>query len=993
MLQRQVVPISFAQGVDTKTDQKLVVPGKLTLLENGIFTSGQTIKKRSGYQALNNATFDSTTITSAQGLFAYQDELLLFSGQKLYSYSDTSDKWLDKGPAYSVNVKSKTVFRNAYEQLDGSLAVAKGVGVYSWQDSRGDLRINVYDTLTNMTYLQDYVLDASNTGAKAKCVACNDFLFILFIDGTDLKSIKIDPSAPTTITAATIVANDLNATVKYFDVDVYSTKMIVAYHNNAQNIGVKVLLSSNVVGNPSNGQPSPAVITDGATNKRHLCVKIRQTDGVIFVYYDNDERYVKYFALNQDFTTALAVTQIFDNGASAPFIYSITAGNLSTGSQLVYWGRRAVNVRQAFTQVAEVDTTGVLTAASVFMRSVVPAAKAFEHADNIYLLMVYDSDLQGTYFLIDKNKTIVAKACQGVASNITENLSTWYQSGSLFKAVVSYKGKFTADNGVQLFLDGLKEISFDLTADQNFYAKKLGETLYISGGYLSQYDGFSLTESNFHLYPEDLSVQVANNGGGLIPGTYQVTCCYEWDNNKGEIERSAPSIPVTFSGGNTHLPTYTVNTLRLTLKKSPERSNVRIVFYRTTANGTLFYRVTSLIAPTFNDVTVDTVSFADTLSDTALVSRDLIYTTGGVVENIAPPPCQVIELYKNRLMVSGLEDPLEIWYSKDYVKGEAVNFSDVFLLQLNPLGGDIKGLKFMDDKLLIFKENLLFALAGDGPNDLGQQNNFSNPELLSSDAGCPYPNSLVLTPEGVMFKSHKGIYMVDRALRLSYIGAEVEGYNSLTIMSADLLQDKNQVRFLTKDGNCILFDYYFKQWSVFTNHQGIDADIWQGKYVYLRTNGKVYLNDDSYFKDENVGYKLKIATAWLKFAGLQGFQRVRRVAVLGQFRTPHTLKMQVAYDYQPYWTDLIVWNAAAEIDTSTWGDDPVWGDSEVWGGDSDSVYQFRAHLRQQKCQSIKFTFEDVTQGTPGESYSLSDLSLEVGVKRGLNKLKLSKSLG
>lgn len=992
MLDRQVVPISFTQGVDTKTDEKLVIPGRLTLLENGIFTSGGKIKKRPGYNALSTQVLGGGSLSVGQGLYTYQDELLQFSGQKIFSYSSATSRWVDKGPAYSVNVTAETVFKNSYEQLDPSLAVAKNVGVYAWQDSRGDLRINVYDTLTNMTYLQDYILDASNTSAKPKCVACNDFLFILFVDGTNLKSIRIDPALPTTVGTATIIGNDLNA-VAYFDVDVISTKMVVAYHAASNNISVKYLLSSNIVGNPSNGQPSPVSVADGVVNKRHICVKIRQSDGVIFVYYDKDQRYVNFFALYADFTTASVVTTIYDNGASAPFVYNITAGNLASSDQNVYWGRRAVNPRHVFTQVATVNTTGVVTATSVFVRSVVPYAKAFEINNLIYLLCVYQSDIQGTYFLLDSNGTLVAKCCPGVASNISEHLSTWYQSGSLFSAVISYKAKFTADNTTLQFLDGLKLASFDLTADQNFYAKSLGETLYISGGYLSQYDGFSLTEANFHLYPEDVSVQVANNGGGLSPGTYQVVCCYEWDNNKGEVERSAPSLAVTFNGGNTHLPTYTVNTLRLTLKKAPDRTNVRLVFYRTTANGTLFYRVTSIAAPTFNDPSVDTISYADTLTDSAITSRDLIYTTGGVVENIAPPACQVIEVYKNRLMLSGLEDPLEVWYSREYSKNEAVNFSDVFTFQLNPLGGDIRGLKFMDDKLLIFKENLLFALAGDGPNDLGQQNNFTTPELLSSDVGCAFPNSLVLTPEGVMFKSYKGLYMVSRSLQLTYIGADVEAYNGLTVMSADLLQDKNQVRFLTKDGVCILYDYYYKQWSVFTNHQGIDADIWQGQYVYLRPNGEVYKNNDSFFKDNNIGYKLKIATAWLKFAGLQGFQRIRRVAVLGEFRSAHTLKMQVAYDYQPYWTDLIIWNAAAEIDTSVWGDDPTWGDSEAWGGDSDSVYQFRAHLRQQKCQSIKFTFEDVSQGTPGESYSLSDLSLEVGIKRGLNKLKLAKSLG
>jgi hypothetical protein len=49
----QKIPIVFGQGLDTKTDRKMVLPGKLIQLENGVFKNAQSISKRYGYDMLS----------------------------------------------------------------------------------------------------------------------------------------------------------------------------------------------------------------------------------------------------------------------------------------------------------------------------------------------------------------------------------------------------------------------------------------------------------------------------------------------------------------------------------------------------------------------------------------------------------------------------------------------------------------------------------------------------------------------------------------------------------------------------------------------------------------------------------------------------------------------------------------------------------------------------------------------------------------------------
>ena len=45
-LVKQNIPISFGIGVNTKVDDKQLLPGHLTLLENAIFTTISQINKR-----------------------------------------------------------------------------------------------------------------------------------------------------------------------------------------------------------------------------------------------------------------------------------------------------------------------------------------------------------------------------------------------------------------------------------------------------------------------------------------------------------------------------------------------------------------------------------------------------------------------------------------------------------------------------------------------------------------------------------------------------------------------------------------------------------------------------------------------------------------------------------------------------------------------------------------------------------------------------------
>ena len=413
-----------------------------------------------------------------------------------------------------------------------------------------------------------------------------------------------------------------------------------------------------------------------------------------------------------------------------------------------------------------------------------------------------------------------------------------------------------------------------------------------------------------------------------------------------------------------------VPTLRITDK--PDSSPVSIAVYRTLANENLFYRVSSFTAPLLNDKTVDYLYFNDGVSDANLIGNEQLYTTGGVLSNSAPPALHVMTQYKNRLVGISSEDPLTWWFSKPVGTGIPVQFSQAFYKKIPELGGAVTALGRLDDKLVFFKRSSVFIIVGAGPNNLGLQDDFNDPELVTTDTGCTEPKSVVRMPMGLMYKSTKGIYLLNRGLNVQYIGAPVEAYNNDAITSAQLIENVNQVRFTLATGKTLVYDYFFDQWSVFTNQNAIDSTLFETKTTYLTPGGRIYKEAANVWTDAGSPIYLRLKTAWLSMNGLQGFERIYNAMVLGEYKSPHTLTFQVAHEFDP---------AASQT-------------TAIPSLTSPGVYQYKVYMTRQKTDAMQFTLQESQTGpTYGEGLNISAITIEAGVKSGTNKLPASKLYG
>lgn len=997
-LQKQNFSITFGQGLDTKTDPKLVVPGKLLELENAVFKKGGSLSKRNGYKQISANIVDGTTVPTADALGKYNEELLLFGANKIYSYSDATGRWIDKGSCSSFDVSTRQIVKNTYTQTQSDSAYNNGVSVYAWVDGRGGVYASVFDETTNTPILVDQLLDAS--ASRVKCLAFFGYLYVFYYVSGSLKVRRVNPQQATAFDAAVTISSSVNTSNPHYDVILLNPTTMVWAHNDttANNIKLGGLDYNCAV--PAS--PASIFINEAATDCINLWSNGQQK---IFVFWHNASG-VRYAVYNNGFAV-LKSPSLVENIAG---VRNITAHIKADNSTVqVYYEIQGATDDLNYIKTTTVTASAASGVSTVFQRGCGLWTKAWTKylasdlslstkPERSYVGILGLQKEQTTYFVLRDDGYIVAKMQPSLADGKTAyaaSLQNVWNYDDIYGFSILNKVLLSTDNGTFYNVTGVARTRLDFTSPNSFINVQIAGNTHIGGGVLNIYDGQSVVEHGFHYAPVITATSQSASGNLTQSGVYSYIATYEWTDNSGQRHISAPSLPVkvTMTGTNQQV-TCTIATLRQTEKNSHRTAPI-IALYRTENAGSIYYRVSTLTSPTYNDKTVDSVTITDTLADTSLINRELLYTTGGVVDNALTVNGSIPIIYKDRLFIGGTENKNEIFYSKPKVYGQPVEIGAGFTLEVDPQGGDVTAMATLDDKLIFFKNDRMLLTTGDGPNATGTIGGYNEPQLISTDSGCTVAKSIAYVPDGLMRMTKKGIYKLNSALQNEYIGAPVEQFNTETISQATLKADRNQVRFLTSTGNCLVYDYYFGQWSTFSNHKGVSSLIWKDNYVYLNNVGKVLKEVDGFYQDIDAAFKIKIVTGWLSLAGISGFKRVYDVAFLADYKSSHILKMSVGYDFANAWTSEIIFAPDTGLDINTYGQDAIYGTSSPYGG-VNSSYQFKASLTQQKCTSLRFMIEEVTtSATAGsqEGFVMTALSLLFGIKGGLQRFRGSQSLG
>ena len=123
--------------------------------------------------------------------------------------------------------------------------------------------------------------------------------------------------------------------------------------------------------------------------------------------------------------------------------------------------------------------------------------------------------------------------------------------------------------------------------------------------------------------------------------------------------------------------------------------------------------------------------------------------------------------------------------------------------------------------------------------------------------------------------------------------------------------------------------------------------------------------------------------------GLQGFQRIYHAQLLGDYKSPHTLRVKAQYDYEKSWANTWDLNVDANQTMTVYGEGD-YGDGP-YGSTGQSRYQEKIHVGR-KCQAIRFRIEEREETAEfGAAFELTEISLTAGIKGPLYKLASTRS--
>jgi hypothetical protein len=992
-LQDQTLSVSFSKGINTKIDPKQILPGELLYLKNGVFSSPREITEDNGTVALPTLIYNSggQSITLGNSLSQFNGQLVETDNEDVYSFSQTEQAWVK---AYAYLPTSQTKIPSSITSspigtgapINASVGVARdpnGIECYAWcvtSAGGAETFTTLIDSNRN-TILFNGAISFSGVVPMVSTVLVSPVTpsrFIVFVEPVPsgaTRTLSIIQGLISTAPLNTLIATPfltLAANSGPASIVQSGNRFYVFYSDGSTGlITLKIYNLSTL----ANAGTLPIV----AGTAQALSISVDSFNNVLdLLWFDGTSTKFVQAALGGGIigtvaTLALGISPTVLTGITrSATVFDIFAQHAVTGGNTVSHFQVAIPAGTVTPTANHLFNTQIATVAYLlngfpyldisFIETVTIGGIRLED-QAVYVSIQFTNAGSITPLVIGYNQ--VNKYSEGTAGIPAKPSQVLVLNSS--NVIIPYLSEVTSTVIAGSVNNYYNVFRLSVKIGTHTQGVSLGDNLNLTGGMLHFYDGLGVAENGFTVFPSGVTTLGSTpTGGFVVPGTYSYLCTYEWTDNYGNLHRSAPSIPTTTVVAGTSTNTISIVVNGTSLSEAYKIFDIQVVLWRTQNGGTIYYR-TALVPNASAQLTI-----VDVNADTTIINSTQLYTTGGEVENIAPPGSSILIPYKNRLIAVEADQPFAWWYSKQVVTNFPVEFSDLFVQNIDEVGGPISAGSVLDDKLIFFKNSNIFYVIGDGPSPAGTNNDFSYPQLITGDVGCMNQHSIVTVPIGLMFQStDKGIYLLDRALILNYIGAAVEEFNNQLVTSAALIPGTTQVRFSLATGPILIYDYLVNQWSTHVGITLADSAIYEQSYVGSQANGQCLQTTPGLYSDNGVAISLSLTTGWFSFAHLQGYQRIRQFLLLLTSVNATSLQVTTAYNFDPtiVQTDII----------------PILASS--------IPQQYRIFTQIQKCNSMQITITEIPTGAQGGGLTLSGVDFYFAFKKGLNKLPATVTYG
>lgn len=997
-----VVHHPFVGPLDESVEPALLEQG-FTEIENGSFEEQGKIRKRPGTTELNSALSGTPDV---ERFIKWKDALLVATGQ-------ASGRLLRPNASTMLEVTQQmsecTVRRKAIERsiqdnvFNPEVAWSNGYFVYVWQ-AQGGIWCRVTDD-SGRTYLFDQNLN-SLTGIKNPRVAVNgNYVLVCYqaTSGTDqLRGRIIDCSTVPTISSETTLLSDIfSSKIGAYDIShngAAAGEFLLAYINlSDERVGRKVTTTGGAA--PVLGSTWRAAQAALAAHTR-ISVLQAQPSGTpagVLAFVDSGSVRVEIYNTSSGAQILAATSHIpvgaLEAGTGIAKItelsYLIVGHEQGTSStpQILWWR-----------WITSAGVQGITRSTARLRLESKPWTMPLDiSGTDRQFCVVSTEDVFAVVELADTDASARPVATFGKSQQNTFGLG----SGPRHMPSWVSADTFRRHTGVYLQAAGAEthgagdHVILDFDDSARYQAAESGDLAYWASGLVQYTDGDNAHESGFLQTPQ---IHASNGTGtGLVANDiYDYVLVYEWFDRWGNYHQSPPSEverhTVPDAGGSQGTVDLDLEHLSLTLRQrqTATQRRVQLAVYRANVSVAgapasevgVFYREYTIVGtPAARDNDPQRLSF-QTINDNGTQfsnANPTLYTSGNVLEqDVVYGGGRALVRHKARIWVGGGEEPDVLWYSQEETEGRPAEFN--LAQQVRIPGEEVNALASLDDALIAFSKDRIYAIFGEGPNSTGdpQSGSFTVPIVVHSDGGCDQPRGTVSTPLGVFFVGRQGFYLLDRSRSVQFIGDAVQDTFAAfpQVRSATYVQHRGEIRWLVRNAaetawRVIVFDFESKKWAVWkyaTERIGADSAYSAGSWYYVAKDGVVAQETSTYTDDGN-WYGVKVTTGHLSFGDWQTLKRLRRVRVMLERRGTGGCALQLARNGAAF---------GAPTDSDTF----VWTEAEVAALVEAGM---RAHVDKQKGHRYQILVGEVEPASPDEGLAFIGFSYEVGMRTGVQR--------
>ena len=431
-------------------------------------------------------------------------------------------------------------------------------------------------------------------------------------------------------------------------------------------------------------------------------------------------------------------------------------------------------------------------------------------------------------------------------------------------------------------------------------ALEYNSELLMPGALTTSFTGFDFSEQGISLAPEQPTLTRSTGAGTLtLLGTYDYVIVFEWTDPNGRRVRSAPSIPqyATLTG------TQNTITLEIIVNAMTNRPDLSISIYRTYYEAgvpvTVHKKITNDLFPLFNDKSVRTVTFVDTVTDAQCSVGETLYTDLGYLNRDAAPASSSGCVMDNRVFLVGPDNA--VWYSGEANDTDPLWFNADVQRLFVPTNDELLRVEALDGRLILFcARSIWFVPGGRWPGGNGLSGAVQAPTRLGVTNGCN--GWTKATKHGVAYSSSAGgAYLLTRGLENEQLGANAVdqfGDDTITGITVD---DSQRIQFSLRDNpsRVVVFDTISNVWLTWTMPTNVAlTHTVRGRFAYVDvTTARVY-GDGYYDHDDNgndVWYTLDV-TVPFSLSSIKGLKRIWEYMLSGERMGASTLSVVATYE-------------------------------------------------------------------------------------------------